>query len=137
MAADFFPIAVWTAKGLRRFIALFFIELYTRRVRIAGISSAANGLWMNQVARNVTDLVDGLLAGERYLIHDRDLLFTKQFLRTLKDTGVISVRLPARSPHLNAYLSASLAASRVLPGAAGFVLRKLIADSRSEFHRPL
>jgi putative transposase len=103
VAADFFTVEVWTATGLRRFIVLFFIELSTRRVEIGGISAVANGLWMNQIARNLTDSVDGLLAGKRYLIHDRDPLFTDEFLRTLKDTGVASVKLPARSPNLNAH----------------------------------
>ena len=103
VAADFFTVEVWTAKGLQRFIVLFFIELSTRRVEIGGISAAANGLWMNQIARNVTDSVDGLLTGKRYLIHDRDPLFTDEFLRTLKDVGVQSVKLPPRSPNLNAH----------------------------------
>jgi putative transposase len=103
VAADFFTIEVWTAKGLQRFIVLFFIELSTRRVEIAGISATANGLWMSQIARNLTDSVDGLLAGKRYLIHDRDPLFTDEFLRTLKDAGVQSAKLPPRSPNLNAH----------------------------------
>jgi len=103
VAADFFTIEVWTAKGLRRFIVLFFIELSTRRVEIGGISAAANGLWMSQTARNLTDSVDGLLTGKRYLIHDRDPLFTKEFLSTLKDAGVQSVKLPPQSPNLNAH----------------------------------
>ena len=63
MAADFFTIEVRTTKGLRRFIVLFFVELSTRKVEIDGISAAANGLWMSQMARNLTDSVDGLLAG--------------------------------------------------------------------------
>jgi putative transposase len=103
VAADFFTVEVWTAKGLQRFIVLFFIELSTRRVEIGGISAAPNGLWMNQIARNLTDALDGLLTGKRYLIHDRDPLFTDDFLRTLKDAGVESVKLPPRSPNLNAY----------------------------------
>lgn len=103
VAADFFTIEVWTAKGLQRFIVLFVIELSTRRVEIAGISAAANGLWMNQIARNLTDSVDGLLTGKRYLVHDRDPLFTQEFLSILKDAGVESVRLPPRSPNLNAH----------------------------------
>lgn len=102
-AADFFTIEVWTAKGLQRCIVLFFIELSSRRVEIGGISTAANGLWMNQIARNLTDSVDGLLTGKCYLIHDRDPLFTDEFLRTLKDAGVESVKLPPRSPNLNAH----------------------------------
>lgn len=72
VAADFFTVEVWTASGLQRFVVLFFMELSTRRVEIGGISAAANGLWMNQIARNLTDSVDGLLTGNRYLIHDRD-----------------------------------------------------------------
>src|SRR3954467_3280651 len=103
VAADFFTVEVWTAKGLQRFIVLFFIELSTRRVEISGISAAANGLWMSQIARNLTDCVEGLLTGKRYLIHDRDPLFTDEFLRTLKDANVKSVKLPPRSPNLNAY----------------------------------
>jgi putative transposase len=44
-----------------------------------------------------------LLTGKRYLIHDRDPLFTHEFLCTLKDAGVESVKLPPRSPNLNAH----------------------------------
>jgi putative transposase len=72
VAADFFTVEVWTRKGLQRFMVLFFIELSTRKVEIAGITSIASGLWMTQVARNVTDPIDGFLKGKRYLIHDRD-----------------------------------------------------------------
>jgi transposase InsO family protein len=103
VAADFFTVEVWTARGLQRFVVLFFIELSSRRVEIGGISPAVNKLWMDQIARNLTDAVDGLLVGKRYLIHDRDPLFTDGFLRTLKDAGIESVKLPARSPNLNAH----------------------------------
>jgi transposase InsO family protein len=103
VAADFFTIEVWTTKGLQRFVILFFIELSSRRVEIAGITPAANGLWMSQIARNLTDSVDGLLTGKHYLIHDRDPLFTQEFLSTLKDAGLESVKLPPRSPNLNAH----------------------------------
>jgi putative transposase len=103
VAADFFTVEVWTHKGLQRFMVLFFIELSTRKVEIAGITSVANGPWMTQLARNVTDPIDGFLKGKRYLIHDRDPLYTAEFLTMLKSVGVKSVRLPARSPNLNAY----------------------------------
>ena len=58
---------------------------------------------MSQIARNLIDPVDGLLTGKRYLIHDRDPLFADEFLRTLKDANVESVKLPPRSPNLNAH----------------------------------
>jgi transposase InsO family protein len=103
VAADFFMVEVWTSRGLRRYIVLFFLELSTRRVEVAGIASIANGLWMRQVARNISDTVDGLVRGKRYLLHDRDPLFTAEFLSVLADSGVKSVKLPPRSPNLNAY----------------------------------
>src|SRR5438876_999131 len=103
VASDFFTVEVWTPKGLQRYIILFFIELSTRRVEIGGIASKANGLWMAQIARNVTDDVDGFFKQKRYLIHDRDPLYTQEFLNMLADVGIESVKLPPRSPNLNAY----------------------------------
>jgi transposase InsO family protein len=44
-----------------------------------------------------------VLRGKRYLIHDRDPLFTREFLGLLEGIGVASVPLPPRSPNLNAY----------------------------------
>jgi len=102
-AADFFTVEVWTRRGLQRYIVLFFTELSTRRVEVAGIASVANGLWMSQIARNISDSVAGILTGKHYLIHDRDPLFTAEFLSILADSGVKSVKLPPRSPNLNAY----------------------------------
>lgn len=103
VAADFFRIEAWTRKGLTRFLVLFLIDLSSRKVAIAGVTREANGLWMSQVARNLSDAAEGFLTGKRYLIHDRDLLFTAEFLEILKSAGVRSVNLPPRSPNLNAY----------------------------------
>src|SRR5215831_1504593 len=105
VAADFFTVEAWTRRGLQRFLILFFMELSTRRVEIAGIASHADGLWMSQIGRNLTDSVEGLLKGKRYLIHDHDSLFTTKFLKMLADAGVASVKLPPRSPNLKAYAS--------------------------------
>ena len=77
-------------------------KISARKVEIAGIASSPSGLWMNQIGRNLTDAVDGLLNGKRYLIHDRDPLFTAEFLSLLGEAGVASVKLPPRSPNLGA-----------------------------------
>jgi len=103
VAADFFTVEVWTRRGLQRFLVLFFIDLSSRRVKIAGIRAKANGLWMSQIGRNQSDPIDGLFVGKRYLIHDRDPLFTAEFLEMLADIGIQSVKLPPCSPNLNAY----------------------------------
>jgi len=77
VAADFFTVEVWTRKVLQRFLVLFFIDLSPRKVEIQGVAPVVNGLWMSRVARNLTDAVDGILNGKRYLVHDRDPLFTR------------------------------------------------------------
>jgi putative transposase len=105
VASDFFTIEVWTPSGLQRFVVLFFMELSTRRVEIGGIASRTNGLWMTQIARNLTDGIDGFFKGKRYLIHDRDPLYTREFLSMLAEVGIESVKLPPRSPNLKAYAS--------------------------------
>ena len=61
------------------------------------------GLWMSQIARHLTDAEAGILTGKQYLIHDRDPLFTAEFLRIIEAVGVKSVKLPPRSPNLNAH----------------------------------
>ena len=103
VAADFFTIEAWTGRGLTRFLVLFFIDLASRRVQIGGVARQANGLWMSQVARNLSDVADGFQVGKRYLIHDRDPLFTAEFLETVEVGGVKSVKLPPCSPNLNAH----------------------------------
>ena len=101
VAADFFTIEAWTPRGLRRFFVLFLIDLSSRRVEIAGVGAQVNGLWMTQMARNLSDATDGFLIGKRYLIHDRDPLFTAEFLETLEISGMKPVKLPPRAPNLN------------------------------------
>ena len=57
---------------------------------IAGLAANPDGEWMNQMARNLTDTMDGFLRNATYLIRDRDPLFTKVFKDILKDRGVKS-----------------------------------------------
>ena len=101
MAADFFTIEAWTRRGLTRLLVLFLIDLSTRRVEIAGVTRDASGLWMSQVARNLSDVAEGFLIGKRYLIHDRDPLFTEEFSKIIQASGVKTVKLPPSSPNLN------------------------------------
>ncbi len=81
----------------------FVIDLSTRTVEIAGIAPIPDGLWMQQVARTLIDDFSGFLRGKRFLIHDRDPLYTSEFRELLQKGGVASVRIPPRSPNLNAY----------------------------------
>jgi len=102
-AADFFTVEVWSPRGLVTLYVFFVIELATRRVAIAGITPSPNEAWMMQIGRNITDPPDGSLAEKRFLILDRDAKHSMAFRNFLNDAGVEFVRLPYRSPNLNAY----------------------------------
>src|SRR5450631_1266339 len=58
---------------------------------------------MTQIARNLTDLNDGFLRGKRYLILDRDTKYSDAFRNVLVREGIHVIRLPPRSPNLNAF----------------------------------
>ena len=94
-ACDLFTVEVLTLAGLRRYLVFFVITLQSRRVAIAGIHQQPDGAWMEQLARNLTDPVDGCLRSARYLIHDRDPLYTRVFGEILESSGVQPIRPPA------------------------------------------
>jgi putative transposase len=102
-ATDFFAAEVWTPLGLKTRYVLFVIDLKTRRAHIAGITTHPNDELMAQIARNLTDIVDGFLNDHRLLICDRDTKFTAQFKRILRDIGVEVVLTPRQAPNCNAY----------------------------------
>lgn len=102
-ATDFFTVEVLTLHGLVRYYVLFVIDLSTRRVEVAGIAHQPHDAWMRNVAMGLLDDVDGFLRNHRYLIHDRDPLFSAAFRDTLALGSVTTVRLPAHSPNLNAH----------------------------------
>jgi putative transposase len=58
---------------------------------------------MSQIGRNATDAVGGIITRKRYLIHDRDPLFTTDFRNIPVSVGVTAMKLPPQSPNLNAY----------------------------------
>jgi hypothetical protein len=102
---DFFTVEVLTLKGLVTYYVLFFIQLETRRVCLAGITPYPDQQWMEQQARNVTMKDWGFLAQSRYLLHDRDGKFCPLFREVIQAGKVKPLKLPARSPNLNAYAS--------------------------------
>jgi putative transposase len=137
--ADFFTVEVLRGFGLVRYYVFFIIDIATRRVHIAGITSQPCEAWMRQIARNLTDCIDGFLNHMRYLILDRDSLYTCAFRGMLKDAGVKVVQLPARSPDLNSYAERwirslrSECLSRVIPLGERH-LRNLISEYLAHYH---
>jgi transposase InsO family protein len=102
-AADFFNVEVWGLRGLVTFYVLLVIELSNRRVYFAGATPNPNTAWMMQIARNLTDPFDGFVQGKRFIIVDRDKKYCDAFRAMLRDAGTEPLRLPARSPNLNAW----------------------------------
>jgi transposase len=102
--ADFFTVEVLTWQGLVTYYVLFFLHLETRRVSLAGITRHPTEEWMAQMGRNAIDETSGYLRQQRYVLHDRDTKFCKEFRDALAAGGVKCLRLPARSPNLNAFV---------------------------------
>lgn len=138
-AADFLAVEVLTLRGLVRSFVLFVIDIESRRVEIAGITRQPDEGWMKQVARNLTDAEDGFLLGVRYLVLDRDPLCTAAFRKMLKDSGVEALRLPARSPNLNAYVERFVLSIKseclngIVPLGEGH-LRRYVSAYLSHYH---
>jgi len=103
VATDFFTAEVWTSGGLVTYYILFFIQVGSRRVHIAGMTPHPNETWIRQMARNSTMVEWGFLTPNQHLLHDRDTKFCSAFRETLKAAGVIPIKLPPRSPNLNAH----------------------------------
>ena len=98
LACDFFTVET---VALRRLYVLFFIELGSRRVHLAGCTTNPTGAWVVQQARNLG--FTGMFERMRFLIHDRDSKFTTSFDEVFRSEGVRVVHTPIRAPQANAY----------------------------------
>jgi putative transposase len=78
-ATDFFTVEVVTLRGLVTHYVLFFIDLASRTVRMAGITTHPHEGWMMQMARNLTDAEEPFLRQARFLIMDRDTKYSATF----------------------------------------------------------
>ncbi len=98
LACDFFTVETVT---LRRLYVLFFIELGSRRVHLAGCTANPSGAWVVQQARNLS--FTGLLERTRFLIHDRDSKFTACFDEVFRSEGIRVIHTPVQAPQANAF----------------------------------
>jgi putative transposase len=98
IACDFFTIDTIV---LHRLYVLFFIELDTRRVHLAGITAHPSGPWVTQQARNIIDQFCG--HDTRFLLRDRDTKFTAAFDTVFRSEHIEPLRTPVRAPVANAY----------------------------------
>jgi putative transposase len=85
---------------LRRYYVLFFIELDTRRVQLAGITKHPTGAWTTQQARNIVESFGGT---RRFLIRDRDTKFEAAFDTIFVSEQITIIKTPVRAPVANAF----------------------------------
>ena len=128
---DFFSVEVLTLRGLVTYYVLFFIHLESRKVEIAGVTPHPNEVWMKQIARNATMDEWGFLDNCGYLNHDRDTKYCQSFRKIIKSGQVNPIRLPARSPNLNAF------AERWVKSVKNECLSKLILFGETSLRRAL
>lgn len=130
-ATDFFTAEVLTLKGLVTYYVLFFVHLESRKICLAGITRHPDREWMEQMARNVTMTDCGFLISKKYLLHDRDTKYCASFRKLIESGNVQPIRLPARSPNLNAY------AERWVRSVKEECLSRLISFGESSLRRAL
>ncbi len=88
---------------LKRFYVLFFIELATRRVRLAGITTNPDGPWVTQQARNLLMQLDDDDARPLFLVRDRDGKFAREFDEVFRSEGIRVIKAPVRAPKARAH----------------------------------
>jgi transposase len=100
LACDFFTVETMFLKTM---YILFFIELGTRRVHLAGVGRNPDSVWVSQQARNVSYALGDSDRSFRFLIRDRDSKYTTSFDEVFRSDGTDVICTPIRAPKANAF----------------------------------
>jgi transposase InsO family protein len=100
LACDFLTVETLFLKTAYVF---FFIELQTRRVYLAGVTSHPNARWVAQQARQFTWQLREHENKFHHLIHDRDSKYNKVFDDVFRSEDIHIIRTPVKAPNANAY----------------------------------
>jgi putative transposase len=100
VACDFFTVeTIW----LKTLYVLFFIQLSTRQVVVAGVTANPDLAWVTQQARNVVMELQDREATIGFLLRDHDAKFTRSFDEVFTGEGAKVLRTPVQAPRANAY----------------------------------
>jgi putative transposase len=100
LACDFFVVET---VRMRTLYVLFFLEVHTRRVMVAGCTEHPSTAWVAQQARNLFGQLDEHAIRPTVLVRARDAKFTPAFDAVFRSEGVRVVRTPFRAPRANAH----------------------------------
>ena len=101
-ACDFFTKSVWTPFGRKLFYCLFFINIKTRQVHLAGITRRVDHQWLMEQTEKLNSVFD-IKQGKAALVRDRDIKYSKEFDRFFEDKGITIMKISPHSPNLNPY----------------------------------
>jgi putative transposase len=128
LECDFLTVDTLFSK---RFYALFFIELATRRVHLAGINTNPDGRWVTQQARNLLMQLDDEDVRPRIVVRDRDSKFTRDFDDVFRSQGIRVIKAPVRAPKARAH------AERWVGSVRRECLDRLLILGRRHLHQVL
>jgi transposase InsO family protein len=100
IASDFLTVETLRLKTL---YILFFIELHSRRVHVAGLTAHPDSAWVTQQARNLAFSLEERSAPIRFLLRDRDAKYSGQFDEVFRTERIEVIRTPIRAPRANAF----------------------------------
>jgi hypothetical protein len=109
VACDFFTVGTVL---LRRLYVLFFIEIGTRRVYLAGVMANPVGEWAIQQARNLVWALSERSRAAKFLLRDRDTKFAASFDEVFCTEGVRTTKTPVQAPRANAFAERSVGTVR-------------------------
>ena len=87
--------------GPKIFHVLFFINVKTRKVHIAGITTNPTTQWVDKTTKSVSFLFEG--TSEKLLVRDRDTKFQGKFDEIFKEWNTQVKKITYRSPNMNPY----------------------------------
>ncbi len=128
LACDFFTVETAWLKTL---YVLFFIELGSRRVHLAGCTANPTRAWVSQQARHLSGQIQDGAVPARFLIHDRDTKFPAAFDTVFTAADVTIIRTPVQAPNANA------CAERWIRSVREECLDKILVLGERHLHRVL